>query len=87
MSWPGSDNTKAGYNSAAMSHQCSSAATSPKWLHSVLPCLSIVTVQPRLQSGCSQCCHVLALQQYNHVSKVQQCNHDSAMQPRLGISR
>jgi len=28
VSWPGSDNTKAGYNSAAMSQQCSSAATS-----------------------------------------------------------
>jgi hypothetical protein len=30
MSWPGSDNTKAGYSSVAMSQRCSSAAMSPK---------------------------------------------------------
>ncbi len=36
----------------------------------VLPCLSNATVQPRLQSGCTQCCHVSMLQQCSHVSKV-----------------
>jgi hypothetical protein len=40
--------------SAAMSQHYSSVATSPKWLHSVLPCLSVTAVQPHLQSTAMQ---------------------------------
>jgi len=62
--------------SAAMFQRYSSATTSPKWLHSMLPCLNVAAMQPHFQSTAVQPC-------FDNAATSRQCSHISASQDRM----